>query len=122
MIGISKPDHLETHPLRGEIFETYVFSELLKNQYNKALRSNLFFFRDSNNNEIDFLAESGKGLVPMEVKLNSTPRKMHFKNIEYFNKLSDQVIQNYLIYSGINNDHRYNCEIIGYPNIGDVEI
>ncbi len=122
LIGISKPDHLETHPLRGEIFETYVFSELLKNQYNQALRSNLFFFRDSNNNEIDFLAESGKGLVPMEAKLNSTPRKMHFKNIEYFNKLSDQVIHNYLIYSGINNDHRYNCEIIGYPNIGDVEI
>ncbi|MCD4818530.1 MAG: ATP-binding protein [Candidatus Cloacimonetes bacterium] len=122
LVGITKPEHLENHPLRGEIFETYVFAELLKTMYNKVSRCNIFYFRDSNNNEIDFLVETGEGLFPIEVKLNSTPRKMHFKNIQYFNKLSDQVIRNYLIYSGIENNHRYNCEIIGFPNIGNIDI
>jgi len=122
LIGINKPEHLETHPIRGEIFETFVYSELLKNKYNRSLGSNLYFFRDSNNNEIDFLSESGAGLIPIEVKLNSTPRKVHFKNIEYFNKLTDNIVQNYLIYSGIKNEHRYNCNIIGYSSITDVLI
>lgn len=122
LIGINKPEHLETHPLRGEIFETFVFSELLKKKYNRSLGSNLYFFRDSNNNEIDFLIESGDGLIPIEVKLNSTPRKVHFRNIEYFNKIADDVIDNYLVYSGSVNDHRYNCNIVGYPNITDVKI
>jgi len=122
LIGINKPEHLETHPLRGEIFETFVLSELLKKKYNRNLVSNLYFFRDSNNNEIDFLIESGNGLIPIEVKLNTTPRKIHFKNIEYFNKISDDIIENYLVYSGSVNDHRYNCNIVGYPNITTVKI
>jgi uncharacterized protein len=122
LIGISRKDQLDSHPLRGELFETYVFSELLKLKFNKGSVSNYYYFRDSHQNEIDFLIESGDGLIPIEVKLNSTPRKIHFKNINYFNKLTDNISKNYLIYSGVDNDHRYNCNIIGYQNIADVKI
>lgn len=122
LIGISKANQLDSHPLRGELFETYVFSELLKLKLNKGNVSNFYYFRDSHQNEIDFLIESGDGLIPVEVKLNSTPRKIHFKNIVYFNKLTDNISKNYLIYSGVNNDQRYNCDIIGYPNITEVKI
>ncbi len=122
LIGIHNSKQLSTHPLRGELFETYVFSELLKHKYNNPIFSNLYYYRDSNNNEIDFLVESGYGLIPIEVKLNSTPRKMHFKNIEYFNKLSENVSKNYLVYSGNDNMHRFNSEIVGYNSIGEIEI
>lgn len=120
LLGINNPEQLRTHPLRGEIFETFIFSELLKSKYNNSFASNLYFYKDSNNNEIDFLVESGSGLIPIEAKLNSTPKKMHFKNLEYFNKLSDNVSRNYLIYSGNQNDHRYNCDIVGYQHIADI--
>lgn len=122
LIGISKANQLDSHPLRGELFETYVFSELLKLKLNKGNVSNFYYFRDSHQNEIDFLIESGDGLIPVEVKLNSTPRKIHFKNIVYFNELTDNISKNYLIYSGVNNEHRYNCNIVGYPNITEVKI
>ena len=122
LIGISRADQLDSHPLRGELFETYVYSELLKLKFNKGSVSNYYYFRDSHQNEIDFLIESGDGLIPIEVKLNSTPRKIHFKNINYFNKLTDNISKNYLIYSGVDNDQRYNCDIIGYHNIKEVKI
>lgn len=122
LIGIRTAQQLQTHPLRGELFETFVFGELLKSKYNKSISSNLYYFRDSNNNEIDFLFESGSGLIPIEAKLNSTPRKIHFKNIEYFGKLAENVYKNYLVYSGLDNDQRFGCEIVGYPHIGDIEL
>jgi uncharacterized protein len=122
LIGISRADQLDSHPLRGELFETYVFSELLKLKFNNGSVSNYYYFRDSHQNEIDFLIESGDGLIPIEVKLNSTPRKIHFKNIHYFNKLTDNISKNYLIYSGVDSDQRYNCDIIGYHNINEVKI
>jgi len=121
LIGINSYDQLRVHPLRGELFETYVFSELLKSKYNKGTNNNFFYFRDSNNNEIDFLVESGYGLIPIEVKLNSTPRKIHLKNIEYFNDLAKNVYRNYLIYNGSDNLNRFNCNIVGFNNIGDME-
>ncbi len=59
---------------------------------------------------------------PNIIVCDTTQRKMHFQNIQYFNKLSNQVIRNYLIYSGIENDHHYNCKKTGFPNIGDFDI
>ncbi|KQC06447.1 MAG: hypothetical protein APR54_01675 [Candidatus Cloacimonas sp. SDB] len=120
LIGINESDNLQTHPLRGEIFETFVFSELLKSYYNRVLRSNFYFFRDSNNNEIDFLIENGSGFVAIEAKLNSTPRKIHFKNFEYFSQLTDNIKENILIYSGEENLKRYDTRILSFNSISDI--
>ena len=120
LIGIHNAQQLRAHPLRGEIFETYAYSELLKLKNNTRISDQIYYYRDSHQNEIDFLMESGYGLIPIEVKLNSTPKKALLKNIEYFNQLTENVHKNFLIYSGSENLHRYNSEIIGYPNIQDI--
>lgn len=118
LMGIHNAQQLRTHPLKGEIFETYALSEIMKLKQNRRIIDSLYYFRDSHQNEIDFLIESGYGLIPIEVKLNSTPRKVLLKNIEYFSKLSDSVYKSFLVYSGSETLHRYNSEILGYSDIG----
>lgn len=114
LLGIKTPEQLSSHPLRGEIFETYIYSELLKSLYNRGMRSNLYFYRNTNGREVDFVLETGSGLVAVEVKLNSTPRQKMFSNLDYFKEIADFYKKGYLIYTGSEKSKRYGFNLIGY--------
>jgi len=49
-------------PLRGNLFENMAMMEALKQRYNRGMRSNIFFYRESNGNEVDLVAENGREL------------------------------------------------------------
>lgn len=72
LLGIQSPDQLWAHPLRGELFETWVLGELLKGRFNAARPSNLYFWRDHTGNEIDVLRETALTLDPVEIKSGQT--------------------------------------------------
>ncbi|MCD4718740.1 MAG: ATP-binding protein, partial [Desulfobacula sp.] len=59
LLGISSFNHLQAHPLKGALFETFVFSELLKTNFNQAKPDNIYYFRDNIGNEIDFILDAG---------------------------------------------------------------
>ena len=48
LMGITTPEQLVTHPLRGELFETMVVNEALKQIYNLGSHKRLYYYRDSN--------------------------------------------------------------------------
>ena len=87
LFGIKEPSQLEQHPLRGHLFETLVFSEILKHQYNQAEPSNLFFWRDSHKNEIDFLLDRGLSRLAVEVKSGQTLNASFFAGLDYWKRL-----------------------------------
>ena len=43
LLGIENVSHIETHPLRGALFENMVILELLKRRFNAGLDNNLYF-------------------------------------------------------------------------------
>ena len=101
LLGIKEHSQLEQHPLRGHIFETLVFSEVLKYQYNQAEPSNLFFWRDSHKNEIDFLLDRGLSRLAIEVKSGQTLNASFFAGLDYWKRLDpDRNDETLLIYSG----------------------
>lgn len=73
LLGIHSPEELANHPLRGAIFETYVIGEYWKRQANRALPDTLFYYRDSNQNEIDLIDTAGGELLLIEIKSGATP-------------------------------------------------
>lgn len=73
LLGINAPEQLETHPLRGAIFETWVVSEMLKRQTNQGKQDSLSFYRDSNGVEIDLVIDSPSGTTLIEAKSAQTP-------------------------------------------------
>ena len=100
LLGIEKSDQVARDPLIGQMFENLVVIECLKIRANQGKPPNLYFFRDSNGNEVDILFESGRDLVAIEVKSSATYRQELLKGLKRLRGLTANVKQSYLVYSG----------------------
>jgi len=100
LLGIERYTQISRDPLVGSIFENLVVIECLKSRYNQGKSANLYFYRDSNKNEIDLIIDNGAELTAVEIKSSSTYKESQFKNIEILKKLTKKITKSYLIYSG----------------------
>lgn len=69
----SSPEILANGAINGAILENFVVSELLKSYHNNAKECLLWYYRDSNSNEIDMVIESDGMLHPLEIKRSINP-------------------------------------------------
>lgn len=72
LLDIESPEQLARDKMRGHLFENFVIMEALKHRFNTGRESNLFFYRDSNQNEIDLLMLTGQRADGYEIKSAST--------------------------------------------------
>jgi hypothetical protein len=73
LLGIMSQSELERSPFLGPLFEGFVASEILKSQVNRGERKELYFFRDQQGLEVDFLLpRPNAGLWPVEAKASKT--------------------------------------------------
>ncbi len=72
LLGITEPDHLRHHPLRGAIFESWVASEILKWRTHRGLEAALHHVRTAKGLEADLLVETGAGRIAVEAKSGVT--------------------------------------------------
>lgn len=101
LLGIENVKQLETHPLRGAIFENLVVSEFMKSRLNKGKMPNSYFYRDSRGTEIDLVQVVANDLHFYEVKSSQTFNAKFFDNIKKVSKLfGDQVTKTAVIYDG----------------------
>lgn len=63
LLGIRSRSELDRSPFLGAVFEGLVASEILKTQTNAGLRGELFYFRDQQGLEVDFLVRLRDGGV-----------------------------------------------------------
>jgi len=83
------PETLASGAMNGAIFETFVVSELLKSYKHNGMEAPFYYYRDSNQVEIDLIILQNGVLYPIEIKRTATPdRKMvkHFSVLESYNK------------------------------------
>jgi predicted AAA+ superfamily ATPase len=122
LLGIREPEQLRLHPLRGAIFESWVFSEIYKACVHRARQPSLFHYREARGPEIDLLVEQGDELLAVEIKSGATITKDFFKNLL---RLSDRVrggsriraIQNYVVYGGENSQIRTDAQVLSWREI-----
>ena len=86
LLGIEHKSQIFTHPLKGGLFENLVVIEALKYRYNRGLRSNLHFYRDSAGHEVDLVCAFANHLVGIEAKAGSTVSGSFFDGLR---RLSD---------------------------------
>jgi predicted AAA+ superfamily ATPase len=91
LLGIESLDQVFRDPLAGNLFENMVVLDLLKRQWNQGRESNLYFWRDNNQNEIDVIYAQGNALTPIEIKSSRTWNKDFAKGISYFQKIVPEV-------------------------------
>lgn len=73
------PKTLEAGAMSGAVLETYVFTEILKSYWHNCKEAQIFFYRDKDQKEIDFIIEQNSTLYPIEVKKLSCPMKAQSK-------------------------------------------
>jgi predicted AAA+ superfamily ATPase len=101
LLGIESPEQVDTHYLKGNLFENLIISEFFKERYNKGKPSNLFFWRDHIGNEVDLLIEQGNTLTPIEIKSSQTLHSSLMDGLKKYTKISLQNAQSsHLIYGG----------------------
>jgi predicted AAA+ superfamily ATPase len=100
LLELETESHVNTHPLRGALFENIIILELLKKRFNKGQRSNLFYWRDRTGNEIDILIDQSSQVIPVEIKTATTFNSDYLKSINYWKKINDSVKLSYVIYTG----------------------
>jgi predicted AAA+ superfamily ATPase len=101
LLGIENAAQIETHPLRGALFENMVVAEALKYRYNAGRRSNLYFYRDSSGLEIDLVYPFANRYLPIEIKSGQTITTSQLVALEKFRGLfPDQHENSILVYGG----------------------
>lgn len=100
LLGIENTQQLSLHPLVGSIFETFVFTEILKMRTHQGKEPKIYFWRDQSGHEVDFIADWER-LTPIEVKLGQTITADQLKPLLQWITLTQQTRQNnFLIYGG----------------------
>lgn len=72
LLGIRDANTLNTHAMRGALFETWVVAELVKARFNAGQPTDLYFWRDNVGHEVDVVFESQGRLQPVEIKSGAT--------------------------------------------------
>jgi hypothetical protein len=69
------PKTLLAGPMAGPLFENFMVIEMLKHKFHELALFDLFFYRDSNKNEIDLMVETAQFLHLIEIKMRKTIRR-----------------------------------------------
>jgi hypothetical protein len=125
LLGIRSPGQLETHPLRGALFENYVVCEILKATLNAGRRPRLSFYRDHQGHEVDLLVERGDSGAAVEVKSGQTITDEFFAGLEW---LAAQDLgpdrprlEAFLVYAGPERQRRRQGEVLPWSGLHGVE-
>lgn len=118
LLGIEEAAQVETHPLAGSLFETFVVTELMKQRLNRVREPQMYFWRNNTGHEVDLLVETPGGIIPMEIKLGATIRSDSWKEIDYYRSLNPNATPGIVINGGRENQERSSgLRIIGFQDI-----
>ena len=100
-LGLRDAEHLRLGPMAGAVVETFVFSEIYKRICGRGRVPQLYFWRTSSGTEVDIIVQDQGKLIPVEVKMSSTPTKHMASGIESFRKSHTEVSKKgYVVHLG----------------------
>ena len=89
----------------GALFENLIVAEHTKRAAHTGQPARLFFYRDSNQVEVDLLEEKGSHIELTEIKAARTVLSKQLKGLDRVQQLiKDQPVQRQLIYGGEESD------------------
>jgi predicted AAA+ superfamily ATPase len=86
--------------MKGAIFETFVVSELYKAFAHRGEVPPLYFWRDQTGHEVDLVMDTGKGLIPIEIKSAETVIDSSFDGLRYYMALGPPASQRGVLIHG----------------------
>ena len=100
LLGLRNVRQVAHDPLRGNLFENLVVSEMMKRVKNADTGDELFFFRTSDGIEVDVLVRTDNGFRPVEIKSTMTYSVSLESGLRRFMALQPQSISPTVVYGG----------------------
>lgn len=82
LLNVSTHEQLESHPVRGASWETFVIEDVLRREDLGHPGSNAFFWRTAAGAEVDLLIERGERRIALEVKTAGADRPRVVRGLE----------------------------------------
>ena len=118
LLGLGTSEQMSTHYLRGELFENMVINEYIKSQFAVGKEPNIYFWRDSNQNEVDLLIENNSKLQAIEIKSAATMNPAFFKTLKTFQSISNINSESMaVVYGGDLNYQTENGMFVSWKNM-----
>lgn len=100
LLGLKTEDQVARDPLRGNLFENLIVSDILKKKLNRDAEGELFFFRTNDGAEVDLLRQTSDGLQPIEIKSSTTWSSSLSSGLRKFLTLMPNTVRPTVIYGG----------------------
>jgi predicted AAA+ superfamily ATPase len=118
LLGIEDEKQLQTHYLRGGLFETMIISDLFKQCYNSDRMPHIYFWADKQH-EVDCIIEQADRLFPVEIKAGQTISGAYFSGLTHWNELAQaDPAHSFVIYAGDAVSNRSAGNVIGWRQAG----
>lgn len=107
LLGLRTPEQVSRDPLWGSLFENFIIMEALKDRLNAGESPEMYFYRDSDGNEVDLLLPTGGKLHAIEIKAGATVNPDYFKGLKTFAAHHPQAIAGgSVLYGGTQSQNR----------------
>ena len=121
LLDIESPQQLDRDKMRGAIFENMIVMEAIKHRYNMGLEGGVFFYRDSNQNEVDLLIKQEGELIAIEVKSSMTYSSSFEKALTQIEGwIKTPISKKPILYSGDLENTSGNINLINYRHISSI--
>ncbi|MCK4325427.1 ATP-binding protein [bacterium] len=97
LTGITDIKQIFRGPLSGQLLETVVAGEIIRNFYNRGRIPRIFWWRTSYGDEVDFVVEDKGKILPVEVKTSSKVNKQMARGLISFCRLFPEMIDRALL-------------------------
>lgn len=121
LLDIETPQQLDRDKMRGAIFENMIVMEAIKHRYNMGLEGGVFFYRDSNQNEVDILIKQEGDLTAIEVKSSMTYSSSFEKTLTQIEGwIKTPISKKAIVYSGDFENSSGDINLINYRHISSI--
>ncbi len=118
LLDIESPKQLSRDKMRGNIFENFVVMEAVKHRMNAGKEGGVYFYRDSNMNEVDLLVKEEGMIKAFEIKSSMTYTKDFEKTLRKLPEwIKTPVARKVVVYDGEFENNAGEVEIVNYRNL-----
>ena len=117
LLDIDSPSQMNIDKMRGYLFENMVICNIQKYFLNRGKQPVIYFYRDSNGNEVDLLIKNKEKYDLVEIKSSETFNTEYLKGIKSFEKEFPYLTADkYIIYNGEDKGEINGVNILNYKS------
>ena len=117
LLDIDSPSQMNIDKMRGHLFENMVICNVQKCFLNQGIQPVIYFYRDSNGNEVDLLIKNKEKYDLVEIKSSETFNMEFLKGIKSFEKEFPNLTERkYIVYNGEDKGEINGVKILNYKS------